>query len=54
MVYVKLVPDYARFVIHANSKLAIFSKFIRFANNANGHICRICTRRFNIRVNSLV
>jgi len=22
-----------------------FSIHIRFANNANGHVCRICTRR---------
>jgi len=43
------VPDYARFVIRDSSKLAFFIH-IRFTNNANGHIRRICSS-FNIRVN---
>jgi len=33
--------DYARFVTVQNSQ---FSIHIRFANNANGHNRRICTR----------
>jgi len=48
-------PHYARFVIHDSSKLAFFIH-IRLANNANGHIRRICTRRLifvSIDVNSL-
>jgi len=51
----KVRPHYARFVIRYSSKLAFFIH-IRLANNANGHIRRICTRRLifvSIGVNSL-
>jgi len=37
-------PHYAQFVICDSSKFAFFID-IRLANNANGHIRRICTRR---------
>jgi len=40
--YLKLAPDYAQFVTVQNSQ---FSIHIRFANNANRHIRRICIRR---------
>jgi len=41
---VRVRPHYARFLIRDSSKLAFFIH-IRLANNANGHIRRICTRR---------
>jgi len=39
-------PDDVRFMTVQNLQ---FSIHIRFANNANRHIRRICTRRFCIR-----
>jgi len=54
-VWIRVQPHYARFVIRDSSKLAFFIH-IRLANNANGHIRRICTRRLifvSIGINSL-
>jgi len=41
---IKLAPNYARFVMETVQNLQFFIH-IRFANNANGHICRIGIRR---------
>jgi len=55
-VRIRVRSDYARFVIRDSSKLAFFIH-TRLANNANGHIRRICTRRLilfvSIDINSL-
>jgi len=53
---IRVRPYYARFVIRDSSKLAFFIH-IRLANNANGHIRQICTRRLifvSIGINSLM